>query len=57
MKNTPVNYGKNGFIAIAGENVRNKERFKKYARKIKAMEVENKKQQQREEIEERKYSF
>ena len=53
MKNTPINYGKNGFIAIAGENIRRPERFEAYARKMKAMEIENKKKavaNEREEI-------
>ena len=41
MKNNiAVNYGKNNNIAIAGENIRNQERFEKYARKMRAMEKE-----------------
>ena len=43
MKNTPINYGKNGTIAIAGENIRRPERFEAYARKMKAMEIKNRK--------------
>ena len=57
MKNIPVNYGKKGYIAISGENVRNKERFQKYAKKMKALEIEKNKKIKKEEVEEAKFNM